>query len=404
MILFYNFVFMKNYISKITKSWLSIFGGVSFILLLVFLEVLPTAWVIGISWYGSGNDYTNPVTTFSGSVTVGTWETLTGTTQVTLTQPVEVKNSTVSVVIPTGTIITQSSGTSFNATQIATSVLPSLPISLPSNEEDVGKIQFWISGTKLNFSKPVKLQIPVTTTAGTVKIKAKHAWVDGYQTFALSDTLAANCFNGFATPSSSTAVVSNGIATIYTCSASEFVAVTDKVVTPSQPSRSWGWGWWSNLLKDNCSSGDFSPSYYDKTCGNVPGVITDESLKQVTKELSDMVISMKGTGAISNTTKNEQIRFKYIVESKVQTAKYFGYDIKYIPSYDLSKNTTKFSMAIINNTTLVFADKQRYVDIVNEFLVARYNYELAQTKHQILRNKYNKQTILLNNLAKKLSK
>ncbi len=88
----------------------------------------------------------------------------------------------------------------------------------------------------------------------------------------------------------------------------------------------------------------------------------------------------------------------------MQTAKYFGYDIKYIPSYDLSKNTTKFSMAIINNTTLVFADKQRYVDIVNEFLVARYNYELAQTKHQILRNKYNKQTILLNNLAKKLSK
>jgi len=90
-------------------------------------------------------------------------------------------------------------------------------------------------------------------------------------------------------------------------------------------------------------------------------VITDESLKQVTKELSDMVISMKGTGAISNTTKNEQIRFKYIVESKVQTAKYFAFDIKYIPTYDLSKNTTKLSMAVINNKNLTASDKQRYV-------------------------------------------
>lgn len=395
---------MKNYISKFTKNGLSLFGWVSFVLVLALSQILSTWWVIWISWYGSGSDYTNPANTLSGNITLGTWETLTGTTKLTLTQPVEVKNTTVSVIIPTGTMITHSAGTTFNATQIATSILPSLPLNLASNEQDVGKIQFWISGIKLNFSKPVKLQIPVSSTGTTVRIKAKHAGIDGYQTFALTDTLAANCFNGFATPSSSTAVVSNGIATIYTCSASEFVAVTDKVVTPSQPSRSWGWGWWSNLLKDNCPTWDYSPSYYDKTCGNVPGVITDESLKQVTKELSDMVISMKGTGAISNTTKNEQIRFKYIVESKVQTAKYFGYDIKYIPSYDLSKNTTKFSMAIINNTTLVFADKQRYVDIVNEFLVARYNYELAQTKHQILRNKYNKQTILLNNLAKKLSK
>ncbi len=393
---------MKNYISKFTKNGLSLFGWVSFVLVLALSQILSTWWVIWISWYGSGSDYTNPANTLSGNITLGTWETLTGTTKLTLTQPVEVKNTTVSVIIPTGTIITHSAGTSFNATQIATSILPSLPLDLASNEQDVGKIQFWISGIKLNFSKPVKLQIPVSSTGTTVRIKAKHAGIDGYQTFALTDTMAANCFNGIATPSSNIAPIVNGIATIYTCSASEFVAITDKAVVVPQTSRSGGG--WAVLTKDNCSSWDFSPSYYDKTCGNVPTVITDATLKEVTKELSDMVISMKWTGSISNTTKNEQIRFKYIVESKVQTAKYFGFDIKYISTYDLSRNTTKLSMAIINNTTLSFSDKQRYVAIVNEFLVARYNYELAQTKHQILRNKYNKQTILLNNLAKKLSK
>lgn len=393
---------MKNYISKFTKNGLSLFGWVSFVLVLALSQILSTWWVIWISWYGSGSDYTNPANTLSGNITLGTWETLTGTTKLTLTQPVEVKNTTVSVIIPTGTIITHSAGTSFNATQIATSILPSLPLDLASNEQDVGKIQFWISGIKLNFSKPVKLQIPVSSTGTTVRIKAKHAGIDGYQTFALTDTMAANCFNGIATPSSNIAPIVNGIATIYTCSASEFVAITDKAVVVPQTSRSGGG--WAVLTKDNCSSWDFSPSYYDKTCGNVPTVITDATLKEVTKELSDMVISMKWTGSISNTTKNEQIRFKYIVESKVQTAKYFGFDIKYISTYDLSRNTTKFSMAIINNTTLSFSDKQRYVAIVNDFLVARYNYELAQTKHQILRNKYNKQTILLNNLAKKLSK
>lgn len=393
---------MKNYISKFTKNGLSLFGWVSFVLVLALSQILSTWWVIWISWYGSGSDYTNPANTLSGNITLGTWETLTGTTKLTLTQPVEVKNTTVSVIIPTGTIITHSAGTAFNATQIATSILPSLPLNLASNEQDVGKIQFWISGIKLNFSKPVKLQIPVSSTGTTVRIKAKHAGIDGYQTFALTDTMASNCFNGIATPSSNIAPIVNGIATIYTCSASEFVAITDKTVVIPQTSRSGGG--WAVLTKDNCSSWDFSPSYYDKTCGNVPTVITDATLKEVTKELSDMVISMKWTGAISNTTKNEQIRFKYIVESKVQTAKYFGFDIKYISTYDLSRNTTKFSMAIINNTTLSFSDKQRYVAIVNDFLVARYNYELAQTKHQILRNKYNKQTILLNNLAKKLSK
>ncbi len=388
---------MKNYISKFTKSGLSILGWVSFVLLLVFLQISPTAWTVGIMGYGSGNEYDNPVTSLSGSIQV-----LTGSTKVTFTQPVQVTNNSISVIIPTGTDVSDASWGAFDIYQVSADIITSLPVVLPSNEQDVWKIKFWINGKKLNFSKPVKLQIPVSTSSATVRIKAKHAWIEWYQTYALTDIIASNCFNGIATPSSNIAPVVNGIATIYTCSASEFIAVTDKVVVP-EPSRWWG-GWGVTLVRDNCPSWDFSPSYYDKTCGTAPTVLNDASLSQVTKELSDMVISMKWTGSIANSTVNEQIRFKYIVESKVQTAKYFGFDIKYIPTYDLSKNTTKLSMAVINNKNLTASDKQRYVWIINEFLVARYNYELAQTKHQLLRNKYNKQTILLNNLVKKLGK
>lgn len=383
---------MKNHM----KSGLSIFGGAGLVLALVFLQISST-FSAGIMWYGSGNEYSNPVTSFSGAVQVST-----GSTKVTLTQPVQVANNSIVVVIPTGAEVSDASWGALDINQFSANFISSLPAVLPSNEEDVGKIKFWISGQKLNFSKPVKVQIPVSTTASTVRIKAKHVWVEWYQTYALTDTLASNCFNGIATPSSNIAPVVNGIATIYTCSASEFVAVTDKQVVV-EPSRGW-WGWGVTLTRDYCPGWDFSASYYDGTCGTGPTVLADAQLSEVTKELSNLVVSMKGTWSIANTTVNEQIRFKYIVDSKVQTAKYAGYDIKYISTYDLSKNTTKLSMAVISNKTLTTAEKQRYVAIINEFLVARYNYELAQTKNQVLRNKYNKQTILLNNLVKKLGK
>lgn len=393
---------MKHYISNLTKNTFSIFGWISFLALLLIINFSTTSWIIGIMGYGSGSDYTNPVSSFSWTVNIWTGETLTGATKVTLTQPVEVKSNSISVIIPNGSEITNASWDIFDTTQIATNVLPTLPLALPSNEQDVGKIVFWISGIKLNFSKPVKLQIPVSTSLSTVRIKVKHAGVSGYQTFALTDNLASNCFNGFATPSSNIASVVAGIATIYTCSASEFVAVTDIPIV-TQPISS-GWGGWVRLGKDNCPQGDFSPSYYDNTCGTPPTITKDSSLEQVTKELGNMVSTIKLQESIANQTTNEKIRFKYIVESRIQTAKYFGFEIKYIPTYDLSKNTVRLSMAIINNKNLTFDEKQRYINIINEFLVARYNYELAQTKHQILKNKYNKQTILLKNLMNKLGK
>lgn len=393
---------MRNYIWIITKKTSVLAWILVFIVLLFLVNLTSTLWIVGLMGYWSGSDYTNPTTSLTWAVSVWSWETLTWATTLTTTQALEVSNNSISVIIPNWTQITSSNSWTFNALAIATSTLSSLPIALPTTEQDVWKISFWVTWIKLNFSKPVKIQLPVNTSASTVRIKVKHAWIDWYQTFALTDTMASNCFNGIATPSSNIAPVVSGIATIYTCSASQFIAVVDKQT--SVVSNSWGWGWWVRLYMDSCPSWDYSPSYYDRSCWTAPVISKTQWLDKITQELEDMIINIKTQKTISNTTLNQKIRFKYIVESKVQKAKYFWFEVKYIPTYDLSKDTAKISKSIIDNKTLKFDEKQRYVNIINDFLIARYNYELAQVKYQVLKNKYMKQTILLNNVVKKLSK
>ncbi len=362
---------MKKIIWNITKNSLAIFWWVSFLVLLLLLNFSTTLWVIWLSWYGSSGDYTSPTSTFSWSVTVWSWETLTWATQVIMTQPVEVTSSNISVIIPSWAEIISSNGGIFNPTEIATSILPSLPIALSNDEQDVGKIQFWISGIKLNFSKPVKLQIPVTTTAGTVKIKAKHAGVSGYQTSALTDNYASTCFNWIATPSSNVASVVAGIATIYTCSASEFVAVVDVV---SSSSGGWGGGW-SSLSKDNCPSGDFSPSYYDWVCWTAP-MISENTI------VSDV-----------NTLENTSTDLK----DRIKTMKYFSYTISYIPEYKKSDIVIIISKKIILHNKISLSKKKALIEGLNHFLIASYMYDKSAIKTQTLKNE-KIQTI--NNLKK----
>lgn len=351
---------MKKIAWNIVHNSLSIFGWVSFLLFLLMLNFTTTLWVIGLSWYGSSSDYTNPTTTFSWSTSVWTGESLTWATLVTFTQPVQLSAWSVSVLIPSGAQIATSSGGLFNPSEITTATLPTLPVVLPSNEEDVGKIKFWVTGLKLNFSKPVKIQIPVNTTKSTVKIKVKHLGSDVYQTTALSDTYAANCSNGIATPSSDIAPVVSWIATIYTCSASEFVAVVDKVVS------TWGWWGWS-VFKDNCPGWDFSPSYYDATCWKAP-VVTSE----VT------------TSTVENTTVENTAVENTIPDLK--TVKYFWYTIQYIPNYKKSEAILQVSKKIILNKKVTKSTKTALINALNKFLVVSYNYDISSKKTQLLKN------------------
>lgn len=371
----YNFKF-KN------KAWI-IFSTIVFMSLLLVSNVSVIASLL---WYWSDTDYSNPVSSFSWSVQVWSWETQNSAVQYTLTNAVSVTNGSISIVIPNTSQVTNSIWTSFDINNVTSSVLWVLPLTLPTNEEDVGKINFWISGMKLNFSKPVKIQIPVSTSASTVRIKAKHFWIDWYQTFALTDSISSSCSNWIASPSSNIAPVVGWIATFYTCSASQFVAVVDKVVSSS--SSGWGGGgWW--LRRDNCPSWDFSPSYYDNKCGTSPVTFTNTQL---------WVNELTWTDELTWTNN----LWNWVLQ--LQTVSYRWVNVVVYQWYKLAKETNKVSKNIIENQKLTLEQKKYFVNRVNEFLVAKYNLDIAQDDIVNKKYKYNKQFVLLLWSTEKLKK
>lgn len=404
---------MKNIdISKLTKNSWFMFWIITLLFLLFLTNVSAVVWIL---WYWSDSDYTNPSPSFSWSVNVWTWETLTWATTFTFSQPVLVSSGTISATIPLNTQITNSSWTVFDVTSVSTSVLPALPIAIETNEQDVWKIKFWITWLKLNFSKPVKLQIPVNTTNSTVRILVKHFWVSWYQTSSLTNTITSSCNGSWASiPSSNIASVSNWIATIYTCSASEFVAITDKVI--SSGSSSGGWSVWTSVWAgggggggsvslhiDNCPKWDFSKSFYDKSCWTAP-VISDNA---------------NGTGSAANSTgsnvKNDDTiikldnaslekEIKGLTNSQQRTVNYKWIDIIVIDWYDFSKDTSKISKKIIENKNLSLSEKLSYVNRVNSFLIAKHNLDIIRKKTVTLKNQYIKQYVLLRWILKKLDK
>lgn len=238
-------------------------------------------WFIKVFGYGSStgateSDYQSPViiwswATLSWVIDAWTWGTLTWSTTFTITSvtPIEFTSTgNVSVVLPVWLQITSASTWTINISQLSAVKLDSLPIPLSSNETEVWKISFWVSNVKLNFSKPVKINIPVPWVANwTMAVKVKHSWDNFYSTDSLTNLVSSTCSNWVASTISNIATVLNWVATIYSCSASDFVAYNSVSSSSSSSSSSW-WGWWGNswLRMDKCPDWDFSPTYYDKTC------------------------------------------------------------------------------------------------------------------------------------------
>ncbi len=351
-----------------------------FISLIFVTNISAIAWIM---WYWSDSDYNNPVNSFSWAANALSGETLTWATQVDLTQAVQFNNGWINIIIPNTAKITSANWSIFDANQIWTSILATLPIALATNEEEVWKIMFWINWVKLNFSKPVKVSIPVNTTKPTVRIKVKHAWIDWYQTNSLTDNIWSSCINWVASPSSNIATVVSWIATIYTCSASEFVAVIDKVITSSS---SWGGGGWSTLRRDNCTSWDFSTSYYDNSCWNAPLVINSNIWNS------------------SNSDNNYSNNNSEWVISQLKTVKYDWVNVVVYEWYKLSQKSNEISKKVIWNAKLTLEQKKSYINRQNEFMMAKYELDVAQDSEIIKKNKYNKQFVLLIRATEKLKK
>lgn len=384
---------MKNtYLKKIWQNSSYIFT-ILFVLLVLFIaNVSAITW---INWYGSNWDYSNPTNSFSWNVTVWSWETLTNTTLATLTKAVSLSNWLISIIIPNNTQIANSLWTTFNVNSIWTNTLSSLPLSLATNEQEVGKIKFWIDWVNLYFSKPVKIQIPVNTTDTTVKVFAKHAWISGYQTYSLTNIYTSNCNNGYASPNSNVASVSNGIATIYTCAASDFIATTT-ISTPSSSggwSSSWwssysGWGWWSILRMDRCPDGDYSPSYYDRKCWTAPEKYnTTTGKNSTTKKSWSWSIIVKEV---------------YEFDWKQKTVRYKWIDIVVFEWYDVAESNAVIAKKLIDSKKLTFVQKYKYVTRLNNFVVAKHAYDWTMEKNKSIRAQYAKQFLLLKSLSSEI--
>lgn len=363
------------------KNIITILWVISTLFILIIANTQAITW---INWYWSDGDYSNPNNNLSWSIQVWSWQSLTWTIEATFTNAVELSNAWASAIIPNGTTVGNSQWTNFDVTSISTNILSALPLALPSNsEQDVWKIKFWINWINLYFSKPVKLQIPVNTTSSTVKIYAIHAWVSWYQTYSLTNILASNCNNWYASPSSNIATVLNWIATIYTCSASSFVAVSN---INQQSISYWGWWWGSRLIMDNCPNGDFSKSYYDRDCWTNPIEKNNNKEKEETKNNNELLNDYE-----------EIIDKKRIVDYK-------WINILVIDWYKLSRNVNIVTKRVIESESLSIEDKQKFVDRINQYLLSKYNLDIARKRSISLKNQYIKQYFLLKKIIWELRK
>jgi streptogramin lyase len=191
-------------------------------------------------------------------VSIVTGNDITNTTRVTLGAPVIFTSGSAVTTIPSWTQITNNLWTSFNATNMNIGVV-AVTSGLASTESSNGAIDFGTSGVGLLFSKPIRVEIPVPSYPNaTVSIRVRHAGSTTFGTTWLTNNPTATCAGWVASIPSDIAPVTNGIATIYSCAASTFVAVTTTTVTtPTEPTTQYtmqGAGWPSNFYMYATSS------------------------------------------------------------------------------------------------------------------------------------------------------
>lgn len=181
------------------------------------------------------------VATISGTTTSAVSLTITGTTDVVFAPPTSGTTS-LSVTIPSSTVITASGGTTFDSTAIvATGTTVSTWV--PSTQTVTSAVEFGAPNVSLHFSDPIIIRIPVSWyTGSTISILVRHFGMSLFGTDSLTNDPNAVCTNGIPNTLSSTATVTGGLATIYSCAASTFAAVTTTSSSPSSTVTSGGGG------------------------------------------------------------------------------------------------------------------------------------------------------------------
>lgn len=264
------------------------------------------------------------------------------------------------------------------------------------NIENILKVwadTLWVG---MNINRDVKISLPVKNGTGTYKVLTSEngmSWneIQKKESITLSwNTLSfsTNHFSYFALYETTQSVIIPPVVVVPP------VIVTPPIVTP--PSSSWWGSWWwgGGLVKDSCPSWDFSPSYYDRTCWDksVEIIKKDETTTSISKNKL-YYQNLKKQILLQRASQKSSI-------SPLQKLNYNGYEIYYISGY----NTKDITLKILNSKIISKTNKTMYVNRINSYLQAKYNFNSASIKSRELKNKLAKQEILLKSVLNKLNK
>lgn len=164
-------------------------------------------------------------------------------------------------------------------------------------------VKFGIEWKVLNFTKAVKIEIPVTGVTSVVA-KVKHFGDASYGYTWLTTTVEAACTNGQATNTNerytgSSITVTSGKAVIYACSASEFAWAT---ATESSGGSS-GWGGWGTISTPTTQTGTTATGTTTvdtpaETTDVVDSVTTDKYTTETTKDGKVTITKADGTKVV----------------------------------------------------------------------------------------------------------
>lgn len=255
-------------------------------------------------------------------------------------------------------------------------------------------ITLWTNSILL-LNKPATITFSNNTTA--TKFAYRKTWTS---TWTFGNIWSTICIPNYETSPVCAYRVGNSII-IKTLHFTDFAIITESIIPDPIVVVSSGWwgGWWWGISRDYCPNWDYSGSYYDNSCGENPN-------KDMISKIEDVKNTISDTNTISEGKKtiNQLLRYKLMAELKIKYVKYLGQEIVYIDWFDDSKATLKLSIEIAKSKKINNLTKKRYINIINEFIISKYNLVIAEKKYQTLKNKYNKQVILLKAVLRNLYK
>ena len=188
---------------------------------------------------------------------------------------------------------------------------------------------YYVSGStstplwKVNFSEPVRVYIPVNW-ASKVRIRVKHTWESTYGTGWLTTDATATCLNGEVVEAAKQYTgweipVTNGMALIYTCSASSFVAYSEVKPTPA-PSYSGGWGGGGSSKKTETNTWSVTTWAVENATWSTE-TLWEENKDETVNENNEGNTAMTDDAAVAKFGQEQIDAYKWALENGITTMK-----------------------------------------------------------------------------------